>query len=179
MRKIDDSSKTRVQRRVQLARGGEVAAERLLDDHARAARAARAREPFDHGREQARRDREVVSGVRRVAELLAQRDEGRRVLVVAVHVDAAATRSVANAASSMPPPCRSTLSRARARSSSSVQRDRATPMTGTSRCPRRAIAWSAGKIFLKARSPVAPKTTSASDARIARQLAACSSRFST
>src|SRR5882762_3828120 len=36
-------------------------------------------------------------------------------------------------------------------------------MTGTFRCPRLTIAWSAGKIFLWARSPVAPKKTSASD----------------
>ena len=36
-------------------------------------------------------------------------------------------------------------------------------MIGTSRCPRRIIAWSAGKIFLNARSPVAPRKTNASD----------------
>src|SRR5215469_5951849 len=36
-------------------------------------------------------------------------------------------------------------------------------MTGTSRWPRLIIAWSAGKIFLNARSPVAPKKTRASE----------------
>ena len=60
------------------------------------------------------------------------------------------------------PPCFSTLSLARARNWSRPQPALATPMTGTSRCPRRAIACRAGKIFLYARSPVAPKNTSAS-----------------
>src|SRR5499426_2133222 len=36
-------------------------------------------------------------------------------------------------------------------------------MTGTFRCPRWTIACRAGKIFLYARSPVAPKKTSASE----------------
>src|SRR5690242_24494 len=36
-------------------------------------------------------------------------------------------------------------------------------MTGKSSLPRLAMAWSAGKIFLYARSPVAPNTTSASE----------------
>ena len=39
----------------------------------------------------------------------------------------------------------------------------ATPITGTFRLPRFAIAYSAGKIILWARSPVTPKSTSASD----------------
>ncbi len=39
----------------------------------------------------------------------------------------------------------------------------ATPMTGVSRWPRLIIAWSDGKIFLYARSPVAPKNTRASE----------------
>jgi hypothetical protein len=60
------------------------------------------------------------------------------------------------ASGSAPPPCSSTLSLARARRSSSFQPCFATPMTGTERTPRRTIPWSAGKIFLKARSPVAP-----------------------
>src|ERR1039458_6991376 len=36
-------------------------------------------------------------------------------------------------------------------------------MTGTSRCPRLIMACRAGNIFLYARSPVAPKKTSASE----------------
>src|SRR5262249_20649299 len=61
------------------------------------------------------------------------------------------------------PPCFSTLSRARALSWSRVQPARATPITGTLRWPRRTIPCSAGKIFLYARSPVAPKKTRASE----------------
>src|SRR5947209_1906089 len=61
------------------------------------------------------------------------------------------------------PPCFSTLSRARARNCSRVQPDRATPMTGTSSRPWAHIACRAGKIFLQARSPVAPRKTRASD----------------
>src|SRR5207247_181211 len=58
---------------------------------------------------------------------------------------------------------RRTLSRTRARSRAVVQGLEATPITGTLSAPLLTIAWSAGKIFLKARSPVAPKSTSASD----------------
>src|SRR5262249_54786668 len=36
-------------------------------------------------------------------------------------------------------------------------------MIGSVRCPRRIMCWRAGKIFLYARSPVAPKKTRASD----------------
>ena len=41
--------------------------------------------------------------------------------------------------------------------------ERATPITGTLRVPRLTIACRAGKIFLKARSPVAPKKTKVSE----------------
>src|SRR5512143_1159855 len=40
---------------------------------------------------------------------------------------------------------------------------KATPITGTLRAPRRASAYSAGKIILCARSPVTPKSTRASE----------------
>src|SRR5262245_23859028 len=70
--------------------------------------------------------------------------------------------SLANAAGSTPPWC-SRLSLARALSFSRSQPAFATPMIGTFRCPRRIIACSEGKIFLYARSPVAPKKTSASE----------------
>src|SRR5256714_14840744 len=61
------------------------------------------------------------------------------------------------------PPCFSTLSRARAFSWSKFQPAFATPMTGTSSRPCCTIACNDGKIFLYARSPVAPKKTSASE----------------
>ena len=66
-------------------------------------------------------------------------------------------------ASGSKPPYRSTLSRARDLSWSSVQPALATPITGMSRLPRLASACRAGNIFLWARSPVAPKNTSASE----------------
>src|SRR5712692_4436172 len=50
-------------------------------------------------------------------------------------------------------------------------------MTGTSRCPRRAIACSAGKIFLYARSPVAPKKTSASEWEASIAFSSCGGFF--
>src|SRR5262245_24734854 len=55
------------------------------------------------------------------------------------------------------------LSRTRARSCSRPDRPRPSPMMGTRSFPRLAIACRAGKIFLYARSPVAPNSTSASD----------------
>src|SRR2546422_8301093 len=76
----------RVQRRVERARRLEVPPEGLLDDDASVANAARAFEPLDDGREHARRDREVVRRLARVAEGRAQRGIRRRIPVVAVHV---------------------------------------------------------------------------------------------
>src|SRR4029453_4811388 len=71
--------------------------------------------------------------------------------------------SLRKAPGATPPPSFSRLSWARAFSCSIVQPAFATPITGMSSVPRRTIACSAGKIFLYARSPVAPKNTSASD----------------
>jgi hypothetical protein len=70
------------QRLLQAVRGREVAAERLLDDHPRAVRAADLRQRRDDRREQARRDREVVQRALRAAERLPQPLEGRRIGVV-------------------------------------------------------------------------------------------------
>src|SRR4029077_4623063 len=67
------------------------------------------------------------------------------------------------AAASTPPPNFSSPSRARARICSTFQPALATPMTGTLRWPRLIMACNDGKIFLWARSPVAPKKTSASE----------------
>ncbi len=76
----------RVERGVERARRLEIPPEGLLDDDARIARAARSREPFDDGREHARRDREVVRRSVRLAERRAKRRIGRGIAVVAVHV---------------------------------------------------------------------------------------------
>ena len=147
---------------IQLARRGEVLAEWLLDDDAGALRAARSRQLLDDGSEQRRRDREVVRGMcaRRQARAGAPRTSpgpGSR------RRHSAAVRTACRTPSRSRPPCFSTLSCARARNWSSVQPALATPMTGTSSWPRLAMACSAGKIFLYARSPVAPKNTSASE----------------
>src|SRR5277367_5170370 len=71
--------------------------------------------------------------------------------------------SFGKATLSTPPPCWVTLSRARATSCSRVKPDLATPTTGQGNVPRLTMFWSAGNIFLKAKSPVAPKKTSASE----------------
>src|ERR1035441_6796254 len=55
------------------------------------------------------------------------------------------------------------LSLARLRSCSKLHSEWATPMTGTLSTPRLVIAYSAGKICWCAKSPLAPKNTSASD----------------
>src|SRR4051812_15670987 len=67
------------------------------------------------------------------------------------------------APSSMPPPSFSMESRTRWCTSSSVCERPATPTTRGTSSPRFAIAYSAGKIFLVARSPVNPNSTRASE----------------
>src|SRR3546814_10226321 len=75
-----------VERGVERLRGGQVAAEGLFHHHPRAAGAAAGVERADHGREQARRDRQVVQRVFGAAQRLAQALEGAGVVVVAVDV---------------------------------------------------------------------------------------------
>ena len=75
-----------VQGLVERARRGRVVAEGLLDDDARVLGAARCPERLDDDAEEARGNRQVVHGTRGGAELLLERPEGRRVVVVAVHV---------------------------------------------------------------------------------------------
>ena len=75
---------------------------------------------------------------------------------------AAGRHSLSKAAGSTPP-CFSRLSRARALNWSRFQPALATPMTGTSSWPRLHHRLQGGKIFLYARSPVAPKNTRASE----------------
>ena len=74
------------QDRVEVARRGQVAPERLFDDDAGAGDAAGSRELLDHGAEERRRDREIVGGLLRRAERLADPLERRGVVVVAVDV---------------------------------------------------------------------------------------------
>src|SRR5882672_7467178 len=55
------------------------------------------------------------------------------------------------------------LARARSRKLSRLEPPRDTPTIGNGACPRLSIQCSAGKIFLNARSPVAPNSTNASE----------------
>ena len=66
MRKIESSGKTDARDAVELARRGQVAPERLLDDDARVAGQAGGAEPLDHRREQRGRDGEVVRRAPRI-----------------------------------------------------------------------------------------------------------------
>ena len=71
---------------IQLASRRQVLAEWLLDHHARAGGAARLRQLLDDRTEQRRRNRQVVRRLGGAAELAAERRKGRRILVVAVDV---------------------------------------------------------------------------------------------
>ena len=161
MRKIDDSGKTLCS--VSLSARAE--ARSRPNGFSTMTRASLAQpevaEPLDHDAEEARRNRQVVHGTRGRAELLAQRPEGRRVVVVAVHV-AQERQQLGERASSTPPPCARGCrgpgrgvapGPARLRDPDHGHIEVAAPDHGVS----------AGKIFLWARSPVAPKKTSASD----------------
>ncbi len=75
-----------VQGLVELARRLQIAPERFLDDHARAVRTARLAKIIGDGREQARRQRQIMQRVRGTVERLAQRGERRRFAVIAVDV---------------------------------------------------------------------------------------------
>ena len=94
-----------VQGAVQLARGREVAAERLLEDDPRAARAARLRQPLDDGSGRGSaesRDSEWGAARRRAPASAGRTSPGRS---SRPRRSAAATTSFANAAASTPPPC--------------------------------------------------------------------------
>ena len=72
-----------MQRSVQGLGGGEVAAEWLFDDDARAVMTVRPGQPFGHGREELRRNREVIqratrSAAARFATAGTSRDRGSR-----------------------------------------------------------------------------------------------------
>ena len=147
---------------VQLARRRKVLAEGLLDDDAGPFRASGLSQLLHDGAEERGRDRQVVRGVLGAvrARVAAPRTSPGP---CSPRRRTEAARTACRTRHWSRPPYFSTLSCARARNWSSVQPALATPMTGTLRSPRLAIACSAGKIFLYARSPVAPKNTSASE----------------
>ena len=148
---------------VELDRRGEVAAERLFDDDARVLRQPGRAQALDHGLEQRRRNGEVMRRPLRRAERGLQRLEGRRVLVVAADVAQQAEQACRR------PPDRRACRRARrcrARAAASRRRSRSRRRRRSpapSACRFFTIWYSAGKICLLARSPVKPKTTSASE----------------
>ena len=114
MRKTSLSAKCAWSVALSSPRRGEVAAEGLLDARAARPRCSRPRRAGRHtSPKSVLRDRHVVHGARGPVELAADRLEGRRVGVVALRRSAAARASFAKAASSTPPPCVATLSRAR------------------------------------------------------------------
>ena len=80
MRKIESSGNTDLRDAVELARRGQVAAERLFDDDARMLGQARGAEPFDHRREERGRDGEVVRRAPGAAQRLFDRRERARSL---------------------------------------------------------------------------------------------------
>ena len=147
---------------IQLARRDEILAEGLLDDDAGPVRAPRLSQLFYDGSEQRGRDRQVVRGVLCASELTSERLEGRRVFVVPVDV---AKQSVQL--------CERVTVQA-AVLLDAVLRPRAQLVEGPAglghaddRHIEARRAWpspaATGKIFLYARSPVAPKNTSASE----------------
>ena len=75
-----------VQRPVERTGGGEIVSERFLDHDARSRGATRSGQMVDDGREERRRNREIVERPACVTELAAQRGERGRVPVVAVDV---------------------------------------------------------------------------------------------
>ena len=112
------------------------------------------------------RNGEIISRLLRGTESPTQALVNCWIVVVAAFVSQQSTQSfecgrVQSAGSN--PPCFSTLSLARALNRSRLQSSRATPTTGTLSVPRFTMACSAGKIFLYARSPVAPKNTNVSE----------------
>jgi hypothetical protein len=118
-------------------------------------------DPEDRRLVECRGDGEVVRRPAGRAELLAERLERRRVLIIVVDV-AQQTRQLTERGRVEPAVLLETVL-GPARNCSRFQPAFGTPITGTSRRPRFAIARSAGKIFLYARAPVAPKNTRASE----------------
>ena len=118
-------------------------------------------ELLHHQPEQHRRNGEVVRRALGRAELLADGLKRGRVVVVAVDVAQQAAELVEGRR--IEPAVLLEAVLRPGPSWSRLQPALATPMTGTSRWPRLTIACSDGKIFLYARSPVAPKNTRASE----------------
>ena len=163
MRKMSDSSKTLCS----VAFSARADARSRPNGFSRTTRAPRA-QPLSPSaahddREQARRDGEVVQ--RMLARRRALRAAGRTSpgprsrprRSAAARPACAKAAAIDAAAVLLEAVVRALRAAARATAASGDADD------GTSRWPRRIIACSAGKIFLNARSPVAPKNTSASD----------------
>ncbi len=164
MRKTFCFPEDAVHHSVQCLRCGKILSERFLDYDARALGATRFAEPMNDGLEQdwaGWRDSASAASRCPVSAATPEKSPHRN----SRRQCSPCRRLKRLKASGSKPPYRSTLSRARDLSWSSVQPALATPITGMSRLPRLASDCRAGNIFLWARSPVAPKKTSASEER--------------
>ena len=173
---VDAQELRLVDHRVQLgserARGGEVVAERLLDDDARVLGEPGRGEALDDRAEQERRDLEVEDGRLGALDRLADARVRRRVAEIALDVGEPgreAREDVLDRASRRFPRC---TPRACSRSLSIVQSFTATPTIGHRSSPRCSSRYSERKVMTFARSPVIPKTTNASACRGASVMAA-------
>ena len=151
--------------RGQLARGLQVVAEGLLDDHPRAVGQAGVGQALDDAAEQERRDLEVEHRRLRVVDRRGHPLEGRGVARSRPRRRRSAPRSGRRRPSSIGSPVASIDVRARSRRSSTVQSSTATPTIGQSSSPRRSSRYSDRKVICLARSPVIPNTTSTSAGR--------------
>ena len=140
MRKIESSGNTDLRDAVELPRRGQVAAERLFDDDARMLGQVRGAEPFDHRLEERGWDGEVVRRAPSAAQRLFDRRERARVVIVPAHVSEQGQKMVGRRAWLSIPPDRLMLSCHALCSCARLHFGKATPMTGTFRSPRFAIA---------------------------------------
>ena len=151
-----------VQLLVELARRGEIVAERLLDHEAGALGDAGLGEPMDDHREQRRRDLEIEHDLLRALHRLGDALVGVGLRVVAGDVAEPAQEPVEHLGVDVIDLRLDRLFRAWLRRSSSLQSSIATPMIWQSISPRRSIRYSDWKVILRARFPLIPKMTSLS-----------------
>ena len=162
MRKIESSGNTDLATRLSSSRRGQVASERLFDDDARMIGQVRGAEPCDHRREERGRDSEIVCRTPSATQRLFYLRERAPVVVVSAHVAEQGQKMVEGAL--VIDPVRSLDAVLHA-----IAQMRQTPLRGGHADDRNLQIASfrhridAGKIILWARSPVTPKSTSASE----------------
>ena len=176
MRKIASSGKARCRHSLSSRADCEVAAERLLHDDPAPSAQADAAEAVDHVVEERRAGWPGRrAGARVPVEPLGQRLEDVRLAVVARHVAMRPARSRRAPSASTSAIDSSSAFAARSRMNSSSPADDATPMTGMSSRPLAPSRRRPGRSSCAARSPVAPKRTSASAVGASSPRPQCSS----